>query len=43
MKSNRIKKSMLAVSQSLGIDLEVIANDTRLESQQKFHLIHEKV
>lgn len=43
MKSNRIKESMLAVSQSLGIDLEVIANDTRLESQQKFHLIHEKV
>ena len=36
MENNRIKESISAVNQSLGIDLEVIVNDAQLESQKKF-------
>ena len=43
MENNRIKESILAINQSLGIDLDVIVNDTRLESQEKFQLTYEKV
>lgn len=43
MEKSRIKEATLAISQSLGIDLEVIVNDVQLESQQKFRLIYEKV
>ena len=38
MENNRIKESISAVNQSLGIDLEVIVNDAQLESQKKFKL-----
>lgn len=43
MENSRIKEAMSAISQSLGIDLEVIVNDAQLEPQQKFRLIYEKV
>lgn len=43
MENNRIKEATSAISQSLGIDLEVIVNNAQLESQQKFRLIYEKV
>ena len=43
MENNRIKESISAVNQSLGIDLEVIVNDAQLESQKKFKLTYEKV
>ncbi len=43
MENNRIKESILAINQSLGIDLDVIVNDARLESQEKFQLTYEKV
>ena len=33
----------MAINQSLGIDLDVIVNDARLESQEKFQLTYEKV
>ena len=43
MENNRIKESISAGNQSLGIDLEVIVNDAQLESQKKFKLTYEKV
>lgn len=43
MENSRIKEATLAISQSLGIDLDVIISDIQLEPQQKFRLIYEKV
>lgn len=38
-----MKEAMAAISQSLGIDLEIVVNDAQLDPQQKFRLIYEQV